>query len=365
MKIRPGAAGAIALTLALALPGLAGCTSGSSSDSAPAAQAPAVEEVAPEGGAVAGREPGAAAADSAGAGSAVVGRAVITTVETTVEVPDVPAATLKVISATSAAKGYVESQYSAASDPENPTSMLTVRVPGQLLEQFIATVSDLGTVVSAQRSATDVTAEVADIDARLANAKAGVARLRTLMAKAKKIEDIVAIESALSSRQAEAESLAAQQRALAEQTSLATVTVNLTPEQESAPTGFLGGLADGWDAFTTTVSGMARLAGMLLPFALVVAAIVGIVLVAVRRRPGGHAAAVPAQQAVPQQPVTAGAPQYPAGGSAPQQAAPYQQSPYQGGAPNPAAQQAQPPAAQPQADVPPPAGPSPAAGQPG
>jgi hypothetical protein len=290
MNRRITASAMLALMMALAVPALAACSAGDAGSSTAEAGSGAggPQMGPPDTGDSAGKVAGAAAADSAGSlpgdpganGSAP--RAVVTTISTTVIVPDVPGATARVIAATTASKGYVQAQYTTASGENAAVSTLTVRIPGALIDQFLANVTDLGTVSSTERSSDDVTATVADIDARLANAKAGVVRLRALMAKATKISDIVAIESALSERQAQAESLAAQQRALADQTSLATITVVLTPEVESAPTGFLGGLSAGWDAFKASVTAIARMAGYLLPFAILAAVLGGLLLIIVR-----------------------------------------------------------------------------------
>ena len=94
----------------------------------------------------------------------------------------------------------------------------------------------------------------------------------------------MAIESELAQRQAELDSLAQQQAYLKDQTSMATVKVNIErlPDPKAAvakddDSGFLAGLAAGWDGLKTTVVAVATVVGALLPFA---------VLVLPGRRPG-------------------------------------------------------------------------------
>ena len=67
----------------------------------------------------------------------------------------------------------------------------------------------------------------------------------------------MSIEGQLAQREADLESLQAQQRALSAQTSFATITLSLValtaPVAKPKPAdrgGFVGGLADGWHAFT-------------------------------------------------------------------------------------------------------------------
>jgi hypothetical protein len=156
------------------------------------------------------------------------------------------------------------------------------------VDALLADVARLGTVEATTRTSDDVTADVADIDARVRNAQASLARVRALMSRATSIGDVVALEGELSKRQADLEALEARQRALADQTAQATVTVRLLGSDAPAPapaesSGFLAGLRAGWDAFTSLVAGTLTVAGAVLPFLLVLVP-VGFAVWAVRRR---------------------------------------------------------------------------------
>ena len=118
---------------------------------------------------------------------------------------------------------------------------------------------------------TDVTEEVADVDSRVASAEKSVARLQELLDEADTISDILEIEEQISSRQAELEAMQARQRVLADQTSYATVDVELRLPSSAVPVddgdspGFVGGLAAGWRALLTVVDVVVVVIGWLLP----------------------------------------------------------------------------------------------------
>jgi hypothetical protein len=155
-----------------------------------------------------------------------------------------------------------------------PTSYATttLRVDNDEVDALIRDLSALGAVEASYRTTEDVSAQVADVDARLRTAEASLARVRALMTKAVTIADVVTLEAELSRRQADLESLQAQQRVLADQTAQATVTVRLidvqAPVQTEESTGFLAGLSAGWDAFTGAMVLALTVLGALVPFLL-------------------------------------------------------------------------------------------------
>ena len=169
---------------------------------------------------------------------------------------------------------------------------LRLRVPPEALITVLGQLSRLGHEASRQVSTTDVSEKVADVDSRVASAKEAIARLRTLYAQAKKVADVIAVESELSGREADLESLEAQQRALARQTAMATITLTIQT-RAAAPAaprthhrgGFVGGLQRGWDGFVATASWLGTAAGTVLPFAVVAALVAGAVWLLRRRRP--------------------------------------------------------------------------------
>lgn len=143
------------------------------------------------------------------------------------------------------------------------------------LPTTLTALSRLGTEQSRQLSTTDVTEKVADVNSRVASAQQSIARLRTLFGSATKVADVIAIEDELSQREADLESLEAEQRALTRETAMATITLQLVTAAAPAVakhhahrSGFVGGLQRGWDGFTATVAWTADALGTLLPFLL-------------------------------------------------------------------------------------------------
>lgn len=198
--------------------------------------------------------------------------------------------------------------YLASEDTENDRtgrpewSVLVIRVPEPAFDTAMSELGDIGRTQRADRSSEDVTTEVIDIDTRVATQEASLGRLQRFLRQATNVDDMIRLESEIATRQADLESLKAQQKYLADQTSMSTITVRLRTPAAPPPSpaedegGFLDGLADGWAALTTVLVGAATLAGVLLPF-VVAAALVGVptwlLLRATRRRRRAHVPVAP------------------------------------------------------------------------
>lgn len=157
---------------------------------------------------------------------------------------------------------------------------LVLKVPPEQLSPVLSQLSRLGIERSRRQTTQDVTARVADVRSRVDSAQREIARLRVLYQHARKISDVITIESELAQREGDLESLQAQQRALAAETTTATVTLSLTSPPPLAKkvekakkkshhdSGFLAGLKGGWHAFTGGLSVLATIIGAVLPFAI-------------------------------------------------------------------------------------------------
>lgn len=155
--------------------------------------------------------------------------------------------------------------------PEQTSAVLTLRVPNEELVGFLRTLSGLGTRLDESRTTEDVTAEVADVESRVGNQRASIARLREFLGSTESIEDVVRVEAELTRRESELEALQARSRALMDRTTLATVTLTLfgpegTAAADDEDLGFLAGLRGGWDAFVTASMVALTVFGALLPF---------------------------------------------------------------------------------------------------
>jgi hypothetical protein len=147
---------------------------------------------------------------------------------------------------------------------------LTLSVPSDRLDSALDQISKIdGTVLQRTTSSQDVTSQYVDTQSRLKTMSASVERVRALMAQAKDLGQVVALESEVSRREADLEAMQSQLDSLRTSVERSTLAVSLsTPGNEPVTVnGFTAGLRSGWDAFTTSASALLRGVGALLPFA--------------------------------------------------------------------------------------------------
>lgn len=125
------------------------------------------------------------------------------------------------------------------------------------------------------------------MNARVTALRTSVARLREFLRKSGSITDLVRLESELSQREATLESTVAQQRALADQIGLATLTVSVSSPAAVAtisnPSGFGAASSRGWHGLVLALGWVITGLGYAIPFAALAAA-VALPVVLVRRR---------------------------------------------------------------------------------
>ena len=174
-------------------------------------------------------------------------------------------------------------------DYGQPSSYLEARIPYDALDATVASLQELGDVQEVSLNTVDVSLQKVDLDARIQVLEAAIARLRELLAEAASTADLIAVESALSERQAELDSLQSQRDYLSDQTLFATLSISLiTPENAtpSDPDGFLDGIIRGWESILSFFAGVIVWAGILVPWLGLVAVVVlvGILVRRLRRR---------------------------------------------------------------------------------
>lgn len=231
-------------------------------------------------------------------------RQIVYTAELTVRAKDVAAAAEQAKRLVLAAGGYVADERSDSYDGGDSRAVLVLKVPPDRYPAVLGQLGkDLGTRLSLHQGTEDVTEEVADVAARVKSAEAALNQMRTLLSKAEKIGEVLEIEREISQRTAELEALQARQKALAARTAMATVTLNLVgptatpPPDDDEPSGFLGGLATGWDSLVAAAKVGLTVLGVLLPW-LVVLAVVAFAVRPLLRRLRPRPAAPPAPPAV-------------------------------------------------------------------
>jgi len=167
-------------------------------------------------------------------------------------------------------------------DGELERSTLVVRVPVDRFEQAQRAFQRLGKVRSSDEASKDVTTQVIDVDERVQTLQNSLDRLQRFQRAATNVDDLLRYENQITARQSELLSLEAQQAFLADQTSLATITLYLSTPEEFVPppdalanAGFVTGLEAGWHAFGDVVLVVLTGIGAVIPFA-VAAVVLGV-----------------------------------------------------------------------------------------
>jgi hypothetical protein len=182
---------------------------------------------------------------------------------------------------------------------------LVLRIPSASLQDAIDDLKELGQLEELSLTASDVTREVQDLDARIGALESSLERLLALLVQADDVDDLIMLESVIADRQGQLESMQAQRRSLGERVALSTLTLTLGSEAVAPPSelGTFGdGLAQGWEALVAFGSAALVLAGIVLPWLAVVGVLGLIVWVSVRvarrqragRAPHGEDAPTPA-----------------------------------------------------------------------
>jgi Domain of unknown function (DUF4349) len=203
-------------------------------------------------------------------------RDIVRTATVALTVPDVDRAADAAVAASTAAGGRADTDDRSSSGQDGRQAHLVLRVPAAGLDPLRDKVIALGHEISRTEQGSDVTTQVADVNARITELQISVGRLQDFLQHSGSITELVALESQLTQRQSDLQSTIAQQQALADQVSLATLTVQLsrTPagiagHARQLP-GFSGAVRASWHALLLT--GRLAMAGLgyLTPFLLVI-----------------------------------------------------------------------------------------------
>ncbi len=170
------------------------------------------------------------------------------------------------------AGGFIDSWQQQSNDAGELWQVYaTLRMPAKDLEKSLDGLGALGQAKSLERSATDVTTQVIDLDARITALEASVQRLLALIDSAGTTSELLEAESYLSQRQAELESLKSQREYLSSAISYATVTVSVYQKGAAAtdsPSNFWEGLVAGWNGLVAFLAGSTVVLGVLAPWVL-------------------------------------------------------------------------------------------------
>lgn len=152
-----------------------------------------------------------------------------------------------------AAGGWVENL--SESSGSSRSAYLTLRIPADALETFLAGTGHWGRMLHRSESTQDVTESYQDTQARLATQQALMTRLQSLVADAADLSDLLALESQIADTQYEIDRLTGVLLRTDRQVDYATVSVNLREESDqddaenpdlSLAQRLSAGLATGW-----------------------------------------------------------------------------------------------------------------------
>ena len=207
---------------------------------------------------------------------------IIYTANLTLESKDYDAARAALDAALAEAGGYMESSDEYANSGSRRSLSLTLRVPQENYESFLAAVAATGNVTYKSQQAEDVTTQYMDIEARLDSLKEQRARLQELKASADNLSDLLQIESSLSDVQYQLESYQSQLDWYSRQVECCTVYLSLgevqtyTPVEEGFGSRIQNALREGWSGFVETVQSVAVFLVGHWPF-IVVGAVCGVI----------------------------------------------------------------------------------------
>ncbi len=274
----------IPTALVLSALALAGCSAGGASDEAGMAPAPAAD------GQFISSEGGSDAVESS-----AVDRQVIVTGWVTITVEEPMDAAAEAVRITESVGGRVDGRTEYAPvDGNKGSATLTLRLPADDLTETLDKLKALGDVQEVSLNSSDVTMVTQDLDARISALSASIDRLLALLANATDTETLITLETAISDRQAQLESLESERRYYADQVSLSTVTLNLVSVADAPveePVTFIDGLVAGWNSFVAFFAGLVVVIGVLIPWLLLAGVITAVVLLLVRWRQRAKAAA--------------------------------------------------------------------------
>lgn len=180
---------------------------------------------------------------------------IIKTGQLTLEVQNVPAALAEVRGLAGEVGGYIGGSQAGTVDE---AATLTLRIPAARFEETLARLHEMDvTLVSESTAENDVTAQVVDLEARIANMESSEASYRALAERATAVEDILDVRTRLDEVRGEIEQMRAQLENVSGQADLSTLTVTLVPrdapvEQQTA----------GWDPGAQLGEAVAALVGV-------------------------------------------------------------------------------------------------------
>ncbi|GEO29236.1 hypothetical protein TAE01_10460 [Terrabacter aerolatus] len=165
---------------------------------------------------------------------------------------------------------------------------LVISVPAKTLDDVLTRLSAIGTVSYRSSQSQDVTDTYIDTKARIQPMRDGIDRVRALLAKTTDLQQVITLESELSRRQADLDSLEQRLAQLDAMTTMSDVTVALWTDATTpvaTQDGVPGGLRTAWDGLLGSVTVIVTGLAVLLPW-LVLLVPIALLGLRLRRRRG-------------------------------------------------------------------------------
>jgi hypothetical protein len=185
----------------------------------PVAPAPAATSAATAGG------PEIASAD--GALAPAPGLLIVHTGLLRIRVDEIAAALDRVSAIVTTAGGYVATSKTAGTG-STATATLELRVPAAAWDRTLTEVRAIGAIIGQEIGSDEVTGQVLDLDARVANLRATEAALQAIMVKATRIPDILEVQEQLTTTRGEIEQLTAKAAALRDRAAYGSLALELS-----------------------------------------------------------------------------------------------------------------------------------------
>lgn len=217
---------------------------------------------------------------------------IIYTANLTLRVKDVNGAATSATNDVTGIGGYLADEQQAQATTRGSVGRvdLELKIPVAAYHQTLGELAKLGTHVTFNEQAQDVTQQVADVNSRVTSAQAAIRQLRQLLSRAGNVGQLLSVQDEINSQESALESLIAQQQALAHETTYATVDLTLLGHHAVIPKkhkktshGLIAGLRAGWHALKLVVVWLLTAIGTVLPFAIPIVAIGAIIYVGRRR----------------------------------------------------------------------------------
>lgn len=159
------------------------------------------------------------------------GRKIVRTVSLTLATTDFDANYDTVLALTQAAGGYAGSVSVYGEQAGKRAATLTLRIPAQGLDGFLADLEAVGRITERYETTDDYTTQYSDTALRLQTQQDKMTRLQELMAQAETVEDLLQIEREIADTRYQIDSLESSLRGIDRQVDYATVSVYLEEQQ--------------------------------------------------------------------------------------------------------------------------------------